>query len=85
MGFRTAPRAGGCYSRPGLIQRKQILLKKAVELVGRHELALRLKVSDSLLQAWIKGDATMPDGMLTTLSETLVRLAEAKQPPPTRQ
>lgn len=60
--------------------KKQLLLKKAADLIGHHELALRLNVSDALLEAWIKGDATMPDGMLMVLSNALGKHAEAKPP-----
>ena len=62
--------------------RKQILLKKAAELMGsREELAARLKVPGSLVEAWIKGDATMPDGQLMNLSATLNALARSKSAP----
>ena len=61
--------------------RKQILLKKAADLVGHPELARQLNVSDSILRAWISGDATMPDAMLIALADALGKAAEAKQPP----
>ena len=62
--------------------RKQILLKKAAELIGsRDELAAQLNVPGSLLEAWISGDATMPDGKLMHLAATLNDLARSKPVP----
>jgi ribosome-binding protein aMBF1 (putative translation factor) len=50
---------------------KQSLLRKAATLMGQRELAARLKVSPSVLEMWISGDATMPDGMLLKLAKVL--------------
>jgi DNA-binding transcriptional regulator YiaG len=50
---------------------KQSLLRKAATLMGQRELAARLKVSHSVLEMWISGDATMPDGMLLKLAKVL--------------
>jgi len=50
---------------------KQALLRKAAGLMGQRELATRLKVSHSVLEMWISGDATMPDGMLLKLAKVL--------------
>jgi plasmid maintenance system antidote protein VapI len=50
---------------------KQSLLRKAATLMGQRELAARLKVSHSVLEMWINGDATMPDGMLLKLAKVL--------------
>ncbi len=50
---------------------KQSLLRKAAGLMGQRELATRLKVSHSVLEMWISGDATMPDGMLLKLAKVL--------------
>ena len=62
--------------------RKQILLKKAAQLMGsQEELAAQLKVPGSLVEAWIKGDATMPDGKLMNLAATLNALARSKTAP----
>jgi hypothetical protein len=57
---------------------KQRILRDACRLFGNKALAEELKVSEALLDAWISGDATMPDGMLLRLSEALVRLAGKK-------
>ena len=58
---------------------KQRLLQQAAALFGRKALADGLKVSEALLDAWIKGDATMPDGQLLRLAQALVRLAEKEK------
>ena len=54
---------------------KQHLLKQAADLFGRKAIADGLNVTEALLDAWIKGDATMPDGQLLRLAQLLVRLA----------
>ena len=54
---------------------KQRLLKQATQLFGQKAVADGLNVSEALLDAWIKGDATMPDGQLLRLAQALVRLA----------
>ena len=53
---------------------KQRILKRACELFGSASVANELQVSEALLDAWIRGDATMPDGQLLRLSEALIRL-----------
>ena len=50
---------------------KQALLRKASGLMGARELATRLKISHSVLEQWISGDVTMPDGMLLKLAKVL--------------
>lgn len=39
--------------------------------MGKEELAERMNVSASLLDRWIGGDATMPDGKLLKLANVL--------------
>ena len=56
--------------------RKQRLLKSAADLIGRDALAARLKVAESLLEAWINGHATLPDRKLIALAEVLDELAD---------
>ena len=43
---------------------KQRLLSGAADLLGRDELAQCLEVSTAVLDAWISGRASMPDGKL---------------------
>lgn len=54
---------------------KQHLLQRSVALMGHKELAERLGISPSQLEAWIRGDSTMPDGHLLRLAEILDKLA----------
>ena len=54
---------------------KQRLLSEACRLFGSKAMSEELKVSEELLNAWIRGDATMPDGMLLRLSTALLKLA----------
>jgi len=55
----------------GMDDAKQRLLKHAINLLGQHGLARRLNVPSSLLDDWIRGDATMPDGKLLVLAAIL--------------
>jgi hypothetical protein len=77
MAFRTA-RAPRALLPSGRLQetRKQRLLKSAAELIGHDELAVRMKIPGSLLEAWISGHATMPDRKLVALAELLDKLAD---------
>ena len=50
---------------------RPVLLRKAAALVGHDELAAALKVPRTLLEAWIDGQATMPDRKLSLLAEFL--------------
>jgi hypothetical protein len=54
----------------------QGLLDSASNLLGREELALRLKVHSSLLEAWMSGHATMPTDKLVLLTEALGEIAQ---------
>ena len=57
-------------------KKKQLILKKAAELFGsREKLAAHLGISVQLLDGWLKGDVTMPDGMLFALAKELDALA----------
>jgi hypothetical protein len=50
---------------------KQQLLRKVAERIGRRELAVRLQVPESLLEAWISGHASMPDRKFLALADFL--------------
>jgi DNA-binding transcriptional regulator YiaG len=54
---------------------KRELLKRAVRLLDVIELARRLNVPSSLLESWMRGDATMPDGKLMDLARLLDRIS----------
>jgi len=49
----------------------------AAARIGRAELARRLKIPESLLEAWIGGHASMPDRKLLLLAELLDQLGDA--------
>jgi hypothetical protein len=51
----------------------QQLLRDASKLLGAEELAVALAVPRSLLDAWISGHVSMPDGKLCLLTELLAR------------
>jgi hypothetical protein len=54
------------------------MLQKAVALVGRDALAKGLRVPATVLEAWLSGNGTMPDGKLTAL---IAVLDEITNPP----
>jgi hypothetical protein len=55
---------------------RQLLLKKAAQLLGRTDLAVRLKIPVALLDAWIAGHGSMPDRKLALLADLLDGLEE---------
>jgi DNA-binding transcriptional regulator YdaS (Cro superfamily) len=57
---------------------KRQLVRRCADLMGRQQLAARLRISPELLDAWISGDVTMPDGQLLPLATTLNQLAKQK-------
>jgi DNA-binding transcriptional regulator YiaG len=58
---------------------KQRLLKQAAQALGKEELAARLKVPVSTLEAWIGGHAMMPDRKLITLADVMDKVAAEKK------
>ena len=54
---------------------KRELLKRAARLLDVIELARRLNVPSTLLESWMRGDATMPDGKLMDLARLLDRIS----------
>jgi hypothetical protein len=59
---------------------KQRLLKEAVKLLGKDELAAQLRVPQQLLDAWVRGLATMPDRKLLQLADLLDRFGRREKP-----
>ena len=55
---------------------KQNLLRAAAARLGSSDLAKRLDVPDSLLEAWMSGHASMPDRKLLQLAEMLDALGD---------
>jgi hypothetical protein len=51
------------------------VLERAVKLLGRDELARCLNIPTTLVDSWIKGDATMGDTQLLNLSRALDRIS----------
>jgi transcriptional regulator with XRE-family HTH domain len=51
---------------------KQRLLREGVKLLGREEVATRLRVSPVLLNAWLRGRASMPDQKLASLADRML-------------
>ena len=60
-------------------KKKVDILRRAEALLGRERLAKRLGVPLSLLENWMRGDVTMPDGKLLELAAALVELAKPQQ------
>jgi hypothetical protein len=50
---------------------KRELLNRAVKLLDVIDLARRLNVPSTLLETWMRGEATMPDGKLMDLARLL--------------
>ena len=62
-----------------LADTKLQLLRQAAKLVGNEELAKRLNVPLTLLEAWLRGLATMPDRKLLTLADLLDKLGDPEK------
>lgn len=56
---------------------KQALLCKAADLIGRDQLASGLKISSALLDAWMSGQASMPDRKLSALADLLEEISNS--------
>jgi hypothetical protein len=52
---------------------RQRLLRQAADHIGLEELAMRLKASASLVDAWMHGLATLPDRKFSLLADVLKR------------
>lgn len=55
---------------------KQELVRRCADLIGREQLAARLGIPTALLDAWIRGEVTMPNGQLLPLATSLNQLAK---------
>jgi len=58
---------------------KQHLLQRAADLLGRAEIARRLSTPPPVLEAWICGKASMPDGKLLVLAAALEEHAKSSK------
>ena len=59
--------------------KKQQLLQRAAKVTGRRHLAGSLGIPETLLDGWIRGDVTMPDGKLLVLAAILDKAANTKK------
>jgi ribosome-binding protein aMBF1 (putative translation factor) len=64
-------------SNPAELKRE--LLKRAAKLLDVPDLARRLNVPSTVLESWMRGDATMPDGKLMDLARLLDRLSREER------
>jgi hypothetical protein len=60
------------------IKRQQVL-QRAAEVIGRDHLAGKLGIPETLLDAWIRGDVAMPDGKWFVLAAILHKAANHKE------
>ena len=51
---------------------KQRLLREGVKLLGRDEVAYRLRISLARLNLWLRGRAAMPDGKMPRLADRML-------------
>ena len=58
---------------------KRGVLQRAAKFFDTTELARRLNVSLALLEAWIRGDTTMPDGKWMELARVLDRISREQR------
>lgn len=58
---------------------KRGVLQRAAKFFDATELARRLNVSLALLEAWIRGDTTMPDGKWMDLARVLDRIGREQR------
>ncbi|HJT60050.1 MAG TPA: hypothetical protein VJ797_00100 [Burkholderiales bacterium] len=56
----------------------QRLLASAGDLLGRDELSLRLGINRQVLEAWIRGEGTVPSVKLSLLTVALAEFAAKK-------
>ena len=54
--------------------RRQALLRRAVELIGKKDLANRLGVTQGVLDGWLTGYLLMPDRKFLVLTDVLSKL-----------
>jgi hypothetical protein len=58
---------------------KQELLRKAVDFAGINDVARALAASPELVEAWMRGQASMPNGKLLMLAAFLDRLGRPEK------
>jgi hypothetical protein len=55
---------------------EQDLIRRAVTLVGMEEISAALKAPPSLVDGWMKGEASVPHGKLLLLTDFLIKYAD---------
>ena len=65
---------------PSPAELKRELLNRAAKILDVIDLARRLHVSTIVLETWMRGEATMPDGKLMDLARLLDRISREAQP-----
>ena len=58
---------------------RQALLRRAVELIGKKDLAIRLGVTQGMLDGWLTGYLLMPDRKFLALTELLEKFGEQRK------
>lgn len=86
--YGIAPRRPRVDDRPGSEPKsvalmpdttKQELLRRAVDFAGLHDVARALAASPELVEAWMTGQPSMPDGKLLMLAAFLESQASPKR------
>jgi hypothetical protein len=55
---------------------RQELLRRAVELIGKKDVAIRLGVTQGVLDGWLTGYLLMPDRKFLALAELLEKFGD---------
>jgi hypothetical protein len=58
---------------------RQQLLQRAVELVGKKDLAIRLGVTQGVLEGWMTGHLLMPDRKFLAICDFLDQLGKLNE------
>ena len=56
-----------------------MVLRRAVELIGKKDLAIRLGVTQGVLDGWLTGYLLMPDRKFLALTELLDKFGDGKK------
>jgi transcriptional regulator with XRE-family HTH domain len=67
-------------NNPSPAELKRELLNRAAKLLEVTDLARRLNVSSTLVETWMRGEATMPDAKLMDLARLLDRISREARP-----
>jgi len=57
---------------------RQALLRRAIELIGKKDLAIRLGVTQGVVDGWLTGYLLMPDRKFVALANELRKLDQKK-------